>query len=152
MRDGIEKCFLQFLRLTRHLRGPALFQGAFLVHKKRELGGEGVEQFALLKRGRTIEPHGEHTFGAVAGDERNVQRVGIGKRVGRSSRALFFLKRPGRDAFIFARRRENARRMTGKAAFVAQPNGGIGLERFFDQRQNFRQRFIKIASWRRARG
>jgi len=36
--------------------------------------------------------------------------------------------------------------MTGKAAFVTQPNRGVGLKRVFDQRQNFWQRFIKIAA------
>ena len=54
MRDGIEKCFLKFLRLPRDLRGPAFFQGALLVHKERELGGESIEQFALLECGRTM--------------------------------------------------------------------------------------------------
>ena len=33
-----------------------------------------------------------------------------------------------------------------KTALVAQPNGGVGLKRFFDQRQDFRQRFIEIAA------
>ena len=146
MRDRIEKRLLQFLRLMGNLCGAAFFQRPLFVHKEGELRSKGVEQFALFHRWRICETHGQHTFGAVAGDKRDVQCVGIRQCLGRSSGALFFLKRPDGDAFIFARWRERAGRMTGKAALVAQPNRRISFESFFDQRQNFRQGFIEIAA------
>src|SRR4029077_3977790 len=76
----------------------------------------------------------------------DVQCVGIRQCIGRSSGALFFLKRPDGDAFIFARWRESCRRFTRKAALVVQPNRRISFESFFDKRQNFRQGCIEIAA------
>src|SRR5438477_3055621 len=146
MRDRIEKRFLQFLRLTGNLCSTAFFQRALFVHEKGELRGKGVEQLALLKRRQGIESDCKYTFSAVASDERHMQRFGIRKCVSGSSSALFLLKRPHGDAFIFARGRERARWVTRKATLPAQPNRCISFESFFDQRQNFRQGFIEISA------
>ena len=96
--------------------------------------------------GGVLEPDRQHTFGAIAGDKRDVQRVGIGKRVGRFPGGLLFLKRPRGDAFVFARGRERAGRMLRKTVFIAQQNSRIGLKRTLDQGQSLGQRFIEIAA------
>src|SRR4029077_7523933 len=69
VRNGIEKRFLKFLRLTGDLRFAALFQRTFFVYEKRELGGESVEQFSLLNCRQIGEPNTAHSLSAVAGDE-----------------------------------------------------------------------------------
>src|SRR4029077_4147536 len=146
VRNGIEKRFLKFLRLTGDLRFAAFFQGAFFIYEECELGGESVEQFALLDRWWTGEPNSEYAFGAVAGNEWDMQRIGVRKCVGRSSGALLLLKRPHCDAFVFARRNERARPVARQTAFIAQPNRSIGEERTFDQRENLWECFVKIAA------
>src|ERR1700736_2902844 len=92
VRNRIEKRLLKFLRLTGDLRFAALFQSTFFVYKECELGGKGVEQFALFERGRIGESNREHAFSAIASNERDVQRFGIGKRVCGSSGRLLFLE------------------------------------------------------------
>ena len=138
--------FWSFCDWPRHLRRAALFQRALLVHEERELRGKSVEQLALFDGRRSDDTDSEHAFGAIAGHKRKMQRVGIGKRVGRFPGGLLFLKSPGRDALVFARGRERAGRMLRKAAFVAQQHGGIGLKDILDQGQSFGQRFIEIAT------
>src|SRR6267143_409296 len=146
MRDRIKERFLQSLGLAGELRGTAFFQRILFVDEKCKLRRKRVEQFALLQRWWIGHAHGEHTFGAIARDQRNMQRSRVRKRVGGSSGGLFFLKRPDGDAFIFARWRECTGPMAGKTVFISQPNRRISLESFFDQRQNFRQSFIEIAA------
>ena len=119
MRDRIEKRLLKFFGLARNLGCAAFFQGALLVHEKRELRGESVQKFSLLDRRRVCETNSEYAFGAITSYEWDMQRLGIGKSVCRSSGTLFFLKGPGGDTFIFTRRGEQARPMERQARFVA---------------------------------
>src|SRR4029077_16053388 len=86
------------------------------------------------------------TCAAGGGNKRDVQWVGLRQCFGRSSGALFFLKRPDGDAFIFARWRERAGRMTREAGLLVPHNRCISVESFCGKCQNFRQGFIQIAA------